>query len=293
MVPEASLATSPDRQPAPFFEIIVHDADVDPSLIGLCAGYESGEWRSDQCARHLTEWLPEFALTHSEREGIGAHNAVRAVAKAAAAVYTSDQYHRRGELGELMLHAAIRQVFQTIPAVSKWYFKDARNDTVKGFDAVHIVAVGEALELWLGEVKFYQDISRAIADVVSEMERHTAHDYLRSEFAAITNKIDDSLPHAGRLRKLLDPNTSLDQVFDALCMPVLLTYESPVVSSHSQRTAGYVAAVTDEVRKHKRAFAAKSLPAAKRIHLFLFPMASKTRLLQSFDMRLKQCQALL
>lgn len=287
------MATSPLRQPEPFFEIIIHDAGVNPSLIGLCAGYESGEWRADQCARHLIEWLPEFALTVSEREAVGAHNAVRVVAKAATAVYTSEKYQRRGELGELMLHAAIRQVFQTIPAVSKWYFKDASNDTVKGFDAVHIVAVDDALELWLGEVKFYDDITKAIAHVVSEMRHHTGTDYLRREFAAITNKIDDDLPYVDRLRRLLDPNTSLDQVFDALCIPVLLTYRSPVVSSHSRRTAEYEAAFADEVRKHRSDFAAKDLPTAKRIHLFLLPMASKARLTESFDERLKRCQELL
>jgi hypothetical protein len=286
------LPNQPPKQPEPFLEVLVHKIDVDPGLTGLCAGYEAGEWRADQCARHLTEWLPEFALTESEREAVGAHNAVRVVAKAAMAVYSSEKYKKRGELGELILHVAMRQVFRTLPAVSKWYFKDSSNDTVKGFDAVHVVAADNSLELWLGEVKFYTDIGDAIGSVVAEMHSHTQIDYLRGEFAAITNKIDDDWPHATRLKRLLDINTSLDEVFDTLCIPVLLTYESPTVGSYSQRTDGYVTAFSEEIGKHWKSFSAKDLPKHVRIHLFLFPMASKARLLESFDERLKRCQEL-
>ena len=279
------------RQPDPFLEIRVHNVDIAPGLTGVCAGYESGEWRADHCARHLTEWLPEFALTQSERDAVGPHNAVSVVARAAQAVYTSEKYQRRGEIGELLLHVVVRQVFETVPAVSKWYFKDAGNDTVKGFDAVHVIASQDSLELWLGEAKFYKDIPRAIADVVEEMQKHTGRDYLRGEFAAITSKIDEAWPHAERLKRLLHRNTSLDEIFDALCIPVLLTYESPTVATHSEVSDGYRAAFRAEVNSHHEAFAERDLPNV-RIHLFLFPMESKCRLMECFDRRLKLCQSL-
>ena len=34
-------------------------------------------------------------------------------------------------------------------AISKVFFKDSPNDTVKGFDAVHVVESLDGLELWL------------------------------------------------------------------------------------------------------------------------------------------------
>jgi hypothetical protein len=161
------------------------------------------------------------------------------IAKAVQAVYTSKKKDNRGEIGEILLHAIICQVFKTIPAISKIRFKDSPNDTVKGFDAVHVVSNGEDLELWLGEVKFYKDIKPAIRDVVAELKVHTETNYLRAEFLAITNKIEDTWTHAEKLKLLLNRNTSLDKIFSALCIPVMLTYESPVIAGHKSVTAAF------------------------------------------------------
>jgi len=63
----------------------------------------------------------------------------------------SDKYKKRGEIGELLLHVICREVFKTYPAITKYFYKDSANNTVKGFDAVHVVVGGDGLELWLGE----------------------------------------------------------------------------------------------------------------------------------------------
>ena len=47
-------------------DVLVADLEITPSLTGLCAGFEAGRWRALELARHLFEWLPEFALTTSE-----------------------------------------------------------------------------------------------------------------------------------------------------------------------------------------------------------------------------------
>jgi hypothetical protein len=54
------------RKPASFLTIRVHDLSVQPGLTGLCVGYEQKHWRASEFARHIIEWLPEFALNHSE-----------------------------------------------------------------------------------------------------------------------------------------------------------------------------------------------------------------------------------
>lgn len=140
-------------------------------------------------------------------------------------------------------------------------------------------------------MKFYESVTYAITDVVQELEAHTRHDYLRREFAAIITKIDAKWPHADRLKKLLDPNTSLDSVFDALCIPVLLTYNSDVVNAHQRATAEYIAAFEAEVREHHGTFSRKVLPAV-RIHLFLVPLQEKKALLKELDEGLKTWQKL-
>lgn len=256
----------------------------------MCAGYELKAWRGSHLASHLIEWLPEFALKDSERAGLGAHNAVALLQRAARSIYTSEKYKNRGEFGELLLHVVMRQEFGTVPAISKYFYKSASNDTVKGFDAVHVVQTAKKLELWLGEVKFYSDIADAIREVVSEMEAHTQRDYLKDECIFIENKIDDKWPHASALRALIHRNRSIDDIVSAVCIPVLLTYESPTVAAHNAVTAAFQKALEIEVRSHHATFCSKPLPTNVRVHLILVPLGLKKVLVEAFDTRLKGLQ---
>ena len=52
---------------------------------------------------------------------------------------------------------------------------------------------------------------------------------------AITNKIDDKWPYADRLKTLLHPNISLDDVFSNTCIPVLLTYDSKTLAKYNNK----------------------------------------------------------
>ncbi|GMV50723.1 MAG: hypothetical protein AMXMBFR67_22660 [Nitrospira sp.] len=278
------------QKPDPFLTVRVHSLDVQPSVSGLCVGYERGEWRANQLASHLMEWLPEFALTASECATLGHQNAAKLLRLAAKRVYDTKKFENRGEFGEVLLHAAIRQIFDSLPAVSKIYYKSANNDTVKGFDAVHVVGPPEDLELWLGETKFYTEIGRAICDVVAELQSHIETDYLRNEFALIVNKIDPKWPHAEVLEKLLQPGVSLDEVFQRVCIPVLLAYDSPCISAHKVCDASYAKAFEHEIAKHYKNFAGRILPKEIRIHLFLLPLLQKDALVKVMDDKLKHWQ---
>lgn len=279
-------------KPDSFMTIRIHNLDFQPSLSGLCVGYERGEWRAQQLADHVMDWLPEFALTASECATFGHQNATKLMRSAAKRVYDSKKFHNRGEFGEILLHAAIRQVFDSLPAVSKIYYKSSINDTVKGFDAVHIVGPPNDLELWLGEAKFYNNIAQAISEVVSELNNHIETDYLRDEFALIINKIDPKWPHAEALRRLLQPEISLDDVFQRVCIPVLLTYDSPCVSKHSVCDITYAKDFEREVTKHYNTFIKHDLPKETRIHLFLLPLKEKKDFVKILDEKLKLWQKL-
>lgn len=283
-------------KPSPFLTVRCHEADWAPSLCGLCVGFENGTWRHNQLADHIVKWLPEFALTPSEWTAMNHANAVDLIRQAAVAIYQTEKFKNRGEFGELFLHAAIRQVHDSLPAISKIYYKSALNDTVKGFDAVHVVGPPDGMELWLGEAKFYDDISRAISDVVKELETHLATDYLRAEFLLIGNKIDDHWPHAPTLRRLLSKDTSLDEVFSRACVPVFLTYDSACVSGHSSLCEEYVAAFQAEARTHYRSFvnslSKRNYPKDVQVHLFLMPLHQKAALVEALDRKLRAWQAL-
>lgn len=269
----------------PFFNIIIHKDDTFPDLHGVCAGFESRQWRKDQLVDYLFEYLPEFALTYSEFEKLTGENVV-------ASIYQSGKFKNRGEFGELLLHAIIREMYDTIPAISKIYYKDGPNETVKGFDAVHVVVTDDTLELWLGEVKFYKDIYSAISDVIKELNQHVKVRYVRNEFVAITNKIDAQWPHADRLMTLLHPHTSLDDVFSNTCIPVLLTYDSSVLRRYDNKCDEYIQEISEELQRFHKIFCDKLGKFPLTIHLFLFPLNTKVELINSLEAKLEIWQNL-
>lgn len=282
------------KNPNRFLEVLVRDAGTAPHVFGFCAGYESKEWRAKQLAGHLIEWLPEFALSPADAASVSYGDLVQQLRRAAHQVYTTKNYHNRGEIGEILLHATLRIEFGSIPAISKIHFKDASNDTVKGFDAVHVVATENGLELWLGEAKFYSDITQAFAKVISDLKEHFAKDYLRSEFIAIGNKIDSSWPHAEELRTLIHENTSLDKVVRRICVPVLVTYDSDCLRKHKLVTEQYKQEFEEEIRRHQFSFgtalAKKKLPI--RVLLLLVPLHTREKLAKYFDQRLDACRSI-
>lgn len=286
-------------KPENFLNLVFHEASSLGDDLALCAGFERGEWRNDQLADHVMEWLPEFALNHSELNEIGHHNAVRLTKKAAKIVYQTEKYGSRGEFGEILLHIAIRQIYETIPAVSKIYYKSSVNKTVEGFDAVHVVRKDDGLELWIGETKFYNDVGRAINDVCTEIVDHLETDYLRAEFLLIKNKIDPSWPEASSLKALLKESVSLDDVFQRACIPVLLTYESDVVQCSSKADKKYIADIRTEInlaykkmraklKKEYEARFSETLPLT--VHVILIPLKEKKALISALDARLKALQ---
>lgn len=281
---------NPSLPPSLLRTIVKRVEDV-PGLAGVCAGFEGGQWRYDQLAEHIVEWLPEFALNEREFNALSGTNARRALRAAAETIYKSPKYSTRGEVGEILLHAIIRQEFGSVPAISKVYFKDSPNDTVKGFDAVHVVEASDGLELWLGEVKLYQDVTTAVRDVVNELNEHTRIPYLRSEFAAIWRKVDQEHPHRAALERLLAGNVTMDEVFERMCIPVLLTYDSTTVAAHTRTDAAYEAAITAEFEKHHQRFCGANLPGEIKVILILLPMNNKAKLLERFDAKLKGMMA--
>jgi hypothetical protein len=276
----------------PFFNIIIHKDDTFPDLHGVCAGFESRQWRKDQLVNYLFEYLPEFALTYSELNNLTGENMVAKIRQVAASIYQSGKFKNRGEFGELLLHAIIRETYNTLPAISKIYYKDGPNETVKGFDAVHVVVADDTLELWLGEVKFYNNISNAISDVIEELNQHVEVRYVRNEFVAITNKIDAQWPHADRLMTLLHPHTSLDDVFSNTCIPVLLTYDSSVLTRYDNKCDEYIQEISEEFQKIHKNFCDKLGNFPLTIHLFLFPLNTKIELINSLESKLKIWQSL-
>lgn len=285
------MASPYETLPSKFFTdekyIVVQQED----FVGLNVGYECGTWRYESFAEYLFKWLLQFGTKFSDLVKLDTANAWDMIKRAAKMVYQSDRYEARGEFGELMLYAILRELFGTQPAVSKLYYKSAANDTVKGFDAVHVRKNREGgVELWLGEVKFYKDIQSAIADVVSEIECHIGRDKLKEEFICVGAHIDDDWEFAPQVKALFDGNKSLDDIFPIVCIPVLLTYESPTIQSAQSVSEAFLTKLREELLQHYSMFNRKSSAIKLKIQLILLPLDKKEQLLKVMDAKLKGLQ---
>ncbi len=272
-----------------FFKIIVHEEESMPTLLGICAGFENGEWRGMRLADNLFNCIPDFCLSYSETHEVDSVEWMDKIRKSVAMIYNTPKYQNRGEFGELLLHYILKDLYKTIPAVSKMYFKDGPNETVKGFDAVHVIENDKGLlDLWLGEVKFYKDASQAVKDVIPEIKEHFAHDYLRTEFIAITNKLDKESPFYEKLCQLICSNTSLDEIFERICVPVLITFNSTVIDKHTKFTDTYKEEMKTEMEKYFKQFETLlgKLGIDIEIHLFLLPLKTKETFIQMLNQRL-------
>jgi len=116
--------------------------------------------------------------------------------------------------------------------------------------------------------------------------------FSQNEFIAITNKIDTKWPHANILKTLLHPNTSLDDVFSNTCIPVLLTYDSSVLTRYDNKCDEYIQEISEEFQRFHKKFCDKLGEFPLTIHLFLFPLNTKAELINSLESKLKIWQSL-
>ena len=281
-----------DEKPKKFLQVIFHEI-ANKNTLGRtfsCSDYENGKWRAEDFAEYLIEWLPEFALKFSEYQDFNGATGVKLIKKAARNIYTTLKSENRGEFGEILLHALIREHFNSKPAVSKVFYKTSSNDTVKGFDAVHLVEFENGYEIWLGEAKFYSDYKSAIDNVVSEIEQHLEAGFLRNEFMFIEGKIDDKWKLATTFKELVSNRLSLDDIKKRICIPILITYNTDLYNKYTEFNEEFKTDILNECNKAFGVLEQKCQGFNIKLHVFLVPLASKEELVSHADEKLKGFQ---
>ncbi len=194
----STYANKPNR----FLERLYFNESGNPALSICCAGFELNAWRCVPFAEHLVEWLPEYALPEEELAVTHGNMYVK-LKQAAVRVYTSEKYKKRGEAGEITLHAICRDYFDTLPISLRVFYKSSSNDVVKAFDMVHarFPAVGP-FELWLGESKLYVDSKDAISEALKSVTNHLEQGFLKEQKLLLGPQIPRTTPHYDELVKL-------------------------------------------------------------------------------------------
>jgi hypothetical protein len=255
-----------------------------------CAGFELGKWRCSQLAFHLAEWLPDYALIEEELRVNHANMLIR-LNQAAVRVYTSTKYKKRGEAGEIALHATCRDFFETIPISPRVFYKSASNDVVKAFDMVHArVPIGEPVELWLGESKLWKKGESAVSDAIESVRNHVDAGFLANEKIILGPQIPRDTPRYDEIANLFHKSTSLDAFLKSAVFVVGILCDSQSVNAAQEHDAKYVSGVEAEMEKLACSLNKSGLPAELRMVLIYIPIASKESLVAEFDSRLKGLQ---
>jgi hypothetical protein len=279
-----------DHKPDPFLERVIFDDEDEPAGGAHCAGFELEIWRCDAFADHLIEWLPEYALPEEELD-IHHGNIFVRLREAAYRVYTSEKYEKRGEVGEIALHAICRQFFDTVPISPRVFYKSSSNDVVKSFDMVHARYPGdEKLELWLGEAKLYKDAHAGVAAAIKSVREHLDADFLRKEKFLLGRQLSPKIPMRDRIVQLFKSQSSLDHLLAAAVFPICILANSGAVAASKKIDQEYLDKLSPELTTLTELVKRSGLTDRVRVLLLYVPLGDKDALLAKFHARLKALQ---
>ncbi|ANF94650.1 DUF1837 domain-containing protein [Paenibacillus bovis] len=279
------------------------------------------KYRFSHLINLLQSALPEFAFGFHEGEVIPISQSINLICEAANAIYKIDEfkeakkiyidgnsnigdddidkkYLKRGEFGELILHLLLRDYYETIPLLSKIYFKDSLGVPVHGFDAVHIHPATRTL--WLGESKLYTNGQKGVEALIEDIESHFKHDYLNQEFTLISKKIKhlpaDNIPEKEYWLDLMDRNQTLKNVISSINIPLICTYSSELFTKYNnEEDLDFLKEYEQEVRSLLQHFDTKNLHPLKtqlNFILLLFPVQSKNELVKRMHKKLYTLQGI-
>ena len=275
--------------PKPLLDRVV-ELEGNPIGIALCANFENSQWRHKALVEHLFDWLPETALRPEERLALR-DEPNKLLARAAMRVFKQKDPSKRGELGEVLLHAACRQEFGTLPVIPRLFYKMRSNDQVTGVDVVHLTYDQETdkLDLWLGEAKLYDDLSQAKYSALNSVKALWDAVNLSEMKALVGPKIEPTAPYAEKLNWLFEEETSLDEIVDRIVIPICLAVDFDLTKQANKRTKQYLSAVRrtlNEIRKYYKA----RIPKDVRFVCVFVPLDNKKSLEKRMVKKLESYQ---
>lgn len=269
-------------------------------------------------ARVVMEVIPEYVYANYQNQGITALNAVDKLREAAHSIYKikefdlmrqyylngdlqakeeldNSTYKNRGEFGELILHLLLRDFKETIPLISKVYFKDSSGVPAHGFDIVHISP--DKKELWLGESKFYTNGKNGIKELLKDLDEHFKKEYLEEQFIIIKKNLEcNEIPQRQQWIKELSQCTKLSDKLNMINIPMLCTYEHDIYEKFADvnipEAINYHELNVRELKSYFDTENKHPLKARLNVILFLFPVKSKRELITLLHEKLWHMQNL-
>ncbi len=274
----ATLKTSkPYRATTDNFFADLHsitEADIRRALSSFDVRYEKEKWRSGELADHLLSWLPELALKASDLASVQHLRLRQKTREAIAAIKRNRSVTPEELLGETLLHVVVRQTTGSEPIACKLFVQGSGE--LRSFKNAHIVHTKDRDELWLGRAALAaaSSYSAIVTQTMAELERALDTDFLKEERQTILALREPTHLLPTSLEAALSNGAPIDDLIEALCIPVLIAYDSAVLAGGY--IAEYRARLIDEVTS---AYAASKsdLPGdikMVKVHIFLVPSSA-------------------
>ena len=202
------------------------------SVLGIINKYINGEWNLKHFCTFFEDNIIFSALSKEELDALH-----KPKTKLKKAFYNLKEMKKKdndkieitdGEVGEVFLYGIMYEYYDAINLVPKIFYKQNRNDNVKGADSVHITISNKEIGIWFGEAKFYLDIKSAISQAVSSIseffedliykELSISYPYLKDYKNDIDKKSFNKL-------KYLLKEENIDKLKEYLHVPILILYE--------------------------------------------------------------------
>ncbi len=261
--------------------------DQSPIAIAVCPDFEKGSWKFKALAEHLFDWLPDVALRPREREAL-LYEPNKQLARSCRRLFDTQNSSKRGEVGEILLHAVCRQEFKTVPFVARLFYKMRTNDSVTSVDVVHVLRNTDTskLELWFGEAKLYEDIKEARYAALKSIKPLWDPEFLTELKALVGPKIDARSPFAEELSWLFEEETSLDQIISRIVIPICIAADFAPTATANSRTEAYLAEVSKELQE-ARTYFEERVPSPISFVIIMVPMDSKEKLEKMINARVR------
>lgn len=289
------------------FKEITKDVTLSPidKKYSVCMvnDFEDGSWNLEAFHDFIWDNIAQTALNKQERDALGGRP-FALLKRAAKNLRITDNDTTGGEIAEILLYSVMLHHYHALPIVPKIYYKQNANDFAKGADSVHIVLESDgSFSFWLGEAKFYNSLESARLDtVVNSVHDTLTTDKIRKENSIITGvkDLDDfDIPEeiVGKIKALLNKDTSIDKLKPHLHIPILLLHECNITSKANCLDGKYIEAIKEQYAQKATAYFSKQIEKCKddiylysdiSFHLILVPVPNKEDIVNMFVKKAKE-----
>lgn len=274
------------------------------------------DWRIKDLVDLIIKVLPEYVFADYIGSDVNMFDLVDRLREAAKSLYKIKDYdimrraylfkeqeaidkvekggHKiRGEFGELLLHLLLRDYKNTIPLVSKVYFKDSPGVPAHGFDAVHISPDEEIL--WLGESKLYANAKGGLKALLKDLDEHFNTDYLDEQFVIIKKNLsNNTIPQRDYWIEQLTKCTKLSDRIKMINIPLLCVFPDNIYNQFIDLGSSQAYVVHEKNIRELKAYFDKHykhpLKDKLNIILFMFSIKDKDEFISKLHERLWHLQ---